>query len=293
MVYHKKLSTLKSFQFKKKILNKVLSVTGLPDIIHLHILSADQLIFARFAIQNYIPYFISEHWSGYVADGYKKLPKVKQFIFKRISKRAQAILPVSNFLKTGMQNSGLTGNYHVVPNIVSLPSTALEKHKEFTFIVVSDMIDSIKNISGIINVFQKIKHPEAQLILVGSGPDFEKIKVLARQKQSRIFFKGRLSNRAALLEMSKAHCLIVNSFIETFSIVILEARAQGLQVITTNCGGPSEIADIHTHVIPINQNTTLEEKMRFVLTQKSIARRDISIFSAKNVGLKINHFYQG
>ena len=75
IVYHQKLSTLQSYKFKKKILKEVLSKIGLPNIIHLHILSADQLIFARFAIKNKIPYVLSEHWSGYVTDGFKKLPK--------------------------------------------------------------------------------------------------------------------------------------------------------------------------------------------------------------------------
>ena len=233
---------------------------GKPDIIHLHILAADQLIFTRYAIRKKIPFFISEHWSGYVTDGFKKLPKFKQLIFKRISKRAKAILPVSNFLKTGMQNSDLNGMYQVIPNVVSLPTSSLEKYKDFTFIVVADMVDSIKNISGIITAFQKLNHPTAQLILVGNGPDIDKIKTLSNQKKRRIIFKGRLSNEETLLEMSKAHCLVVNSFVETFSVVTLEARAQGLQVITTNCGGPSEIADSFTQVIPLGKTTILQEK---------------------------------
>ncbi len=291
LVYHQEFSSLQSYSFKKKILKEVLAEVGKPDIIHLHILAADQLIFTRYAIRKKIPFFISEHWSGYVTDGFKKLPKFKQLIFKRISKRAKAILPVSNFLKTGMQNSDLNGMYQVIPNVVSLPTSSLEKYKDFTFIVVADMVDSIKNISGIITAFQKLNHPTAQLILVGNGPDIDKIKTLSNQKKRRIIFKGRLSNEETLLEMSKAHCLVVNSFVETFSVVTLEARAQGLQVITTNCGGPSEIADSFTQVIPLGKTTILQEKMSFALHQKNISSRNISDFSMESVGSYIQHIY--
>lgn len=190
-----------------------------------------------------------------------------------------------------MQNSGLNGMYQVVPNVVSLPTSSLEKYKDFTFIVVADMVDSIKNISGIIAAFQKLNHPTAQLILVGNGPDIEKIKTLSNQKKRRIIFKGRLSNKETLLEMSKAHCLVVNSFVETFSVVTLEARAQGLQVITTNCGGPGEIADSFTHVIPLGKITILQEKMSFALHQKNISSRNITDFSMESVGGYIQHMY--
>jgi glycosyltransferase involved in cell wall biosynthesis len=285
------MGRFESYKFKKGIFKRLLKEVGAPDIIHLHILAADQLLFARYALRRKIPYFISEHWSGYVTEGFKNLPIYKQLLYKRMSKRAKGILPVSEFLKSGMQDSGLNGTFHVVPNVVSLPEKPQEKNKAFTFIVVADMVDSIKNISGIIQAFQNLNDSKAQLLLVGDGPDMERIKAVANKKNHNITFKGRLSNKEALLEMSKAHCLIVNSYVETFSVVILEARAQGLQVISTDCGGPKEIADSYTQIIPLNKSFVLEEKMHFALKQTNILMRDISDFELSNIGLKIQSLY--
>jgi glycosyltransferase involved in cell wall biosynthesis len=41
--------------------------------------------------------------------------------------------------------------------------------------------------------------------------------------------------------MWKAHALVVSSMVETFGIVLIEALATGLPVISTRCGGPEDI----------------------------------------------------
>ena len=291
-VYHKPMGRVESYRFKKGIFRNLLLEIGSPDIIHLHILAADQLLFARYALKHKKPYFISEHWSGYVTEGFKNLPFYKQLLFKRLARRAKTILPVSKFLEGGMKRSGLIGNYHIVPNIVSIPNAYPPKNDHFTFIVVADMVDYIKNVSGIVKAFQKLELKNVQLILVGDGPDMENIQALAAKNLSNIFFKGRLSNVDALQEIAKSQCLIVNSFIETFSVVALEARAQGLHVISTSCGGPAEWADEDTHIIPLNKTDVLEETMRFVVTQSLPNKRDISDFSEKIIGRKLQYLYE-
>lgn len=259
----------------------------------MHVLSADQLIFARYALKIKIPFFISEHWSGYVTKGFKNLPRVKQLAYKRIAKRAKAIFPVSKFLENGMQTSGLKGNYHVIPNIVDLPQLSSLKNKEFTFIVVADIVDSIKNISGIVRAFQKIKkeHLKIRLSIVGDGPDYKEIESLVNKQPNGIKLLGRLPNHEALIEISKAQCLIVNSNIETFSVVLIEARGQGLQAIATDCGGPSEYADDSTSIIPIKDHLQLVNKMIGAIGKTGVSKRNIHEFFGESVGLELQKFY--
>jgi glycosyltransferase involved in cell wall biosynthesis len=40
----------------------------------------------------------------------------------------------------------------------------------FTFLHVSTLDDSIKNVSGILDAFEKIKHQNIELKIVGDGP---------------------------------------------------------------------------------------------------------------------------
>ena len=222
------------------------------------------------------------------------MPKVKQHIYKRIAKRAKAILPVSHFLKKGMQDCGLKGSYSILPNIVDLPVVTSEKNKEYTFIVVSDIVDKIKNISGIVSAFQDIKNldREFKLIIVGDGPDFHDIETLVKTNPAGINLLGRLSNKDALSEISKAHCLVVNSNIETFSVVCIEARAQGLQVIATDCGGPSEYADEFTFTTPVNNIKVLKKQLLNAPLNNNISHRNIQEFSKQQIGSSLLELYE-
>jgi len=55
---------------------------------------------------------------------------------------------------------------------------------------------------------------------------------------SHVQFLGRLPNMLVLDHMASAFAVLVNSRVETFSVVTGEALAQGKPVIATRCGGP-------------------------------------------------------
>jgi glycosyltransferase involved in cell wall biosynthesis len=158
--------------------------------------------------------------------------------------------------------------------------------------MVSDIVDDIKNISGVIEAFNNATFAsEVKLSIIGDGPDFKDIKQKAGSSLKNIEMLGRLSNPDALEEMAKAHCLIVNSNIETFSVVALEARGLGLQVITTKCGGIEENLDDQMQLIPRNNTATLTKAMEKAVTIKNVLPRDMSPFSLENIGREIVKHY--
>ena len=99
--------------------------------------------------------------------------------------------------------------------------------------------DEIKNISSVIHSFQELKINNCILNIIGDGPDKKFLESMTRN--NNIQFLGRMKNEDVLNQITQHHALIINSRIETFSIVALEALAAGKPLIYTQCGGPTEL----------------------------------------------------
>ena len=98
-----------------------------------------------------------------------------------------------------------------------------------------------------IKAFSKVqdKYPEAQLIILGSGPEEFRLKSLA-QKQSeakRIIF-GKSIPRAKFLELLReAHIFLMPSMKEAGTWVLFEAMAAAVPVVCLDYSGPGDIVD--------------------------------------------------
>lgn len=106
-----------------------------------------------------------------------------------------------------------------------------------------------KNHSLLIRAFEYAAIKGAELWLMGNGPLLEKIQLQVRNSSvaDQIRFVGFDSNPYTI--MHKAHCLVLTSFYEGLPMVILEAMACGLPVISTDCPfGPREILSPATSI---------------------------------------------
>jgi len=85
--------------------------------------------------------------------------------------------------------------------------------------------------------------PEIKLVIIGSGPDEQKLKVLSSKLEvnGNIIFKGSLSKEDLASQIKSADIFILNTAYEGFSHQIIEAMAMGVPVVTTNVGGNPEI----------------------------------------------------
>ena len=237
---------------------------NLPDIIHLHVFSPDLLIAVYWAKKKNIPVVISEHWSGYMTGVFQKLPYWRKWAYKRFGK-VNCILPVSTYLKTNMIAVGIEGKYTVVPNVVEENTAIREKLGGFAFVMVADLVDDIKNITGVIQAFEKVfeSHKTVSLHLIGGGPDQELINEMVASSSAKeaINLYGRLPNSEVKRLLPQFHALIINSRVESFGVVMLEAHAAGLPVITTKCGGPEEWVEQGDISIPFGSSLALIKAM--------------------------------
>jgi len=75
-------------------------------------------------------------------------------------------------------------------------------------------------------------------------------------------------------------------------VVSVSSRAQGLQVIATDCGVPPEYADDFTLIIQKNNLEDLKTHMLFALEKSNIPKRVIQEFSRSSIGTSLFSLYE-
>jgi glycosyltransferase involved in cell wall biosynthesis len=224
-------------------LARLLRERGSPDILHAHILLRPAILAWWWRLRTGTPYIVSEQSSGFMTGAFTHRPGWYRWLCRSVLRRANAITTVSDHLGAHMKATGLIEAYEVVPNVVPgldrpLPPPGPPGH----FLMVADLVDAIKNVSGVLKALAAIKERNhgARLELIGDGPDRAMLEHLCVELdlRERVIFRGRLPNTAVLDHMANAGCVIVNSRVETFSVVTGEGLAMGKPVIATRCGGP-------------------------------------------------------
>ena len=275
-----------SLRKKKKAynlaINKIVNKNILPHFIHAHSISFASFVARKMADKFRVKLILSTHWSGFLSasGAFEKMPFYKKKIWINHAKKASCILCVSEVLKQDMILYGFDHpNYRIVPNVVEGKwLKTQENHREdegkFVFLNVSDMVDNIKNISGLMRSFDFVwqENNTVQLWLVGDGVDFENMKNIAGNLPSReaIFFYGRLSPEDVLNLYPKIDSTIINSRYETFSVVAAESIFAGKPVITTRCGGPEEFVSKNEGItINVDDENELQEAMLTMISTAS------------------------
>jgi len=173
-------------------------------------------------------------------------------------------------------------NHKVIPNGIKIDNynLKLEKNKRFTFIAVG-RLETVKNHKYLIEIAKNLKNNyDFEINIVGDGYLKDELKSL--------IFKYNLENYVKLLGLrndipkllNKSHCLVMPSLWEGLPIVILEAGASRLPVISTPVGSiPSLLNDTNAYLIDLKD---FENKMIEVLENYDEAKlKGLNLF--KNI----------
>ncbi|MBL7938716.1 MAG: glycosyltransferase [Flavobacteriales bacterium] len=247
---------------------QLITERGLPHLTHVHILVRPALFALRLKQRHGIPYLISEQSSEYLDGTYAGKGPLFKALNRFLFRRAAGITAVSAWLGDALVRLGLCKTYGVVPNVVPgldrpLPPPGPAGH----LLVVADLVDRTKNVSGVLRALAVARKsdPRLHLTVIGDGPDRRMLEALAREQgvAASVRFLGRMPNSGVLDHMAGAGAVIINSNVETFSVVTGEALAQGKPVIATRCGGPiAFITPENGILIPVGDEAALAAAMR-------------------------------
>ena len=143
---------------------------------------------------------------------------------------------------------------------------------EFLFINVGRLTEA-KDQSNLLQAFAKIGH--GKLMIVGKGEKENELKLLTKKLgvEKDVIFAGAHPDIQAYY--NAADCFVLSSAWEGFGLVLAEAMACGLPVISTDAGGCAEVVDQPQYMVPIKDEEKLRDKMIEIMNKSISERNDI------------------
>lgn len=280
------------------------SERGRPDLVHAYILLRPVLVARWMRWRKGIPYVVSEQSSAYSNGSFARRNPLYRWLGKSGTRSAAAVSAVSPWLAKALVAHGLCEEPTIIPNVVpGLDRTLPLPGDPGDVLVVADLVDQIKNVSGILRALALARRTDDRLSLtiIGDGPDRDALERLAQDLHPAgvVRFLGRLANSEVLEHMAKCWAVVVNSNVETFSVVTGEALAQGKAVISTRCGGPEALVnETNGLLIPLRDDAALAAAMLVLLSRKDdlpperIRATLGERYSTEAVGSALHRFYQ-
>lgn len=142
-------------------------------------------------------------------------------------------------------------------------------------IVHTSNFRKVKRVDDVIRIFHQIRENQpARLLLVGDGPEREKMEKLCRELKicDDVRFLGKLEAVEEVL--SVADLFLMPSEKESFGLAALEAMACEVPVISSNAGGlPELVVDgVCGFVCPVGDTQQMTEKALFILKEENLPR---------------------
>lgn len=211
-------------------------------------------------------------------------------LVKYCSKFASTIIITSENdykLVQASYGANLPTKYKVIYNGVSdiLPKLSTIKEKNITFYSTSRLV-SAKGIRELIEAFNLLsKTHNSQLWIMGEGPEETKFKKLAAGN-SKIKFLGFPEDYLEIA--SKAHVFVHPSYMEGFSVSIVEATMLGMPLIACKVGGNPEIINKENGILIKEKDVnSLHLAMKKLIQDKAL-RESMALNSRKEYEKRFN-----
>jgi D-inositol-3-phosphate glycosyltransferase len=199
---------------------------------------------------------------------------------KRAMGLADRILVLSDYTRKGV--AAIAGSEKVALAPCGVDTTLFHPDTEAKrnyILCVARLSDPRKNVRLLLDAYAKLQHKTPaipDLLLIGDPPTAEiqsHLKKLGLANKVHLIGPKRSQELAELYR--KASFFVLSSNEEGLAIVILEAMASGLPVVSTDCGGPATaIADGETGFLtPVGDAGALAAAMKKLLVDPALRER--------------------
>ena len=274
-----------------------------PDLVQLNVIQKQGLLAKTIGV----PYIIVEHWSGYLPENgqFRRMSRFKRDLYRHIANNAERILTVSEPLQKAMQACGIENEHwgtidNVVDDFFFEPRVKSQESRVKTLLHVSCFDERAKNVKGLLRAAKMLseKRQDWRLKLVGTGVDYENVRAYADTldiPQGCLEWTGELTPQQVADEMHRADALVLSSRYETYGVVLAEAAAAGLPILSTPVGIAEEVADlIVPQEIAQHKAGTFAEFIESILWNEKITNQKSKItnqFTADAIGRKLVSIY--
>ena len=280
----------------------------MPDVVQLNVIQKQGLWALWLKKRYHIPYLIVEHWSGYLPQNgqFMQLSRLKRKLYQHVAKEASMILTVSQRHAEAMQECGIRNKqWERINNVVddfffNRPKTEKQRSEPKTLLHISCFDESAKNVKGLLRAAKALseKRQDWQLVLVGTGIDYLEVRAYADSlhfPEGLLLWTGELTPREVANWMHQSDAFVLSSRYETYGVVLAEAAAAGVPILSTPVGIAEELADlIVPQEIAQNKPNRFAEFIETILwnAPQGTINKDINRFSSEVIGKKLTSVYK-
>jgi glycosyltransferase involved in cell wall biosynthesis len=206
------------------------------DIIHAHFILPDGILAYLVSKFTGIPFVITTHGSdvpGYNPDRFILMHKILRPLWKLILRSCSQVICLSQFLEDLLKSAMPEANTVIIPNGFQPGRFRSGRPKSDRILIVTRMFKR-KGVQHFLKAVDGLAL-DHEIHIVGDGPYLNDLKQQAKSISAPIQFHGFIENSSEqfrkLIETSKI--FVFPSESENFPIVLLEAMAAGMAIITT------------------------------------------------------------
>jgi len=264
-IIKEKIDAVISYDCNSKYLFELLSVKA-PNVI--------KIIDNAHPNRHYLYHSYHEHWDkvgdfaktmeacGYITDESKSL------IFGQEAKLADYHIVASSYSQKALEFEGIpTERIFKIPYGVD-DNKFMDSERKYSSDVLNTVfigdVNQRKGIRELLEVAKEIHGENIIFNIVGTG--FEAYPELFQPYGQYVNYLGYVSYETLLDQLKSNHVFVFPTMGEGFGLVLLEAMAAGMPVITTpNCGGPDIVRDGYNgFIVPVCDNDALILKLRWM-----------------------------
>jgi len=221
----------------------------------------------------------------------------------RAFKKCKNIISCSNAISASLNRHSLKSKtiHNGAPTPIEFTATrANNKSSNPVFISVGGLIKR-KNMDLLVDAFLIYnREHDGRLIILGDGPEREKLSSKANASDANIMFLGEVSDVRKYLR--KSNYFVSASLSEGLPNTVLEALSEGIPCILSDISAHTEIAslangacqtfDVNSSAASLAMNLSTAQS-RFSQIQSKIARKTAKVhFSAESMSQKYQDLYQ-
>lgn len=278
-------SSFRPFNFLRKIQAYLIGLKEIEtfDLVHLHVTYPAGIIALYLKFFKNKKYVITEHWTGFRAGAFAKLPIGERLAIKTILENASVILPVSDDLRKQLINIAPNVKSAIIPNVINTRVFSAKKQQKTAFqrkrfLHISNLQNEHKNISGMLNVALRLIQEGFDFEFhIGGNGDWQNIQRFIEQHNigDKVFTFGRLQHTEVAEKMQTSDCFILFSNYENQPCVQIESFASGTAVIATKVGGIAEFfPENFGFLVDKGDENALYEAMKKVIEGKKFASQE-------------------
>lgn len=241
-----------------RIIDLYIEEHGVPDIIHAH-----SVFFGGYAAVTHklkIKTILTEHNSGFVRGRFNR--GWQKNLVNSVLQKVLLKISVSNFFSNALwKQYPKHGEWVTIPNIVDkrffLKPIKSKESSDLTFLNIG-FLTPVKGQRSLLTAFASLLNqvPNCILNIGGDGPLKAELIEYARNLgiEEKVFFLGNLTRSQVQDHMLSSDFFVLNSNFETFGVVLIEALASGLPVLSTKSGGPQDIINDSNGILVDNHD---------------------------------------